>query len=101
MINGTVDVTVSIGDDVAWNMPIGTDGTLTLLMPAEDVDFDSSFMTVQHDDGLDMEYIAGGKTSVGEGRSPVVLSYTRSTNSDSALSMATGTLVNGTMIDDD
>ena len=101
MINGTVDVTVSIGDDVAWNMPIGTDGTLTLLMPAEDVDFDSTFMTVQHDDGLDMEYIAGGKTSVGEGRSPIVLSYTRSTNSDSALSMATGTLVNATMIDAD
>ena len=101
MIQETVEVTVSIGDDIAWNMPLSSDGALTLLLPAEDVDFDSSFMTVQHDDELEMEYLAGGKISVGEGRSPVVLSYTRSTNSDSVLSMGTGTLVNATMIDDD
>jgi hypothetical protein len=101
MINGTVDVTVSIGDDIAWNMPVTEDGTLTLLMPAEEIDFDSTFMTIQHEDMLDMEYIAGGKTSVGEGRSPVALAYTRSINSDSAIVMSSVAPVNATAVDGD
>ena len=99
MIQVPVEVTISIGDDIVWNMPIGADGTLTLLMPADDVDFDSTFTTIQHDDMLEMEYIAGSRTSVGEGRSPVTLSYTRSVNSESSLSMVNSTLVNATTID--
>lgn len=95
MINGTVEVAVTIGD-VVWNMPLAEDGTLTLLLPAGDVDFDSEFMSVQHDDLLDMDYVAGAKTSVGEGRSPVGMTFTRSINSDSSLTMIASSLVNAT-----
>lgn len=101
MINESVDVTISIGDDIAWDMTLEDDGTLTLLMPAGDIEFDSTFMTVQHDDNLDMEYIAGGKTSIGEGRAPVNLAYTRSINSDSSITMSSGSVTNATLIDDD
>jgi hypothetical protein len=99
MIEEAVEITISIGDDLAWNMPVSADGTLTLLMPADAIDFDSTFVTIQHDDMLEMEYIAGSKTSVGEGRSPVTMSYTRSINSDSSLTMVNSTLVNATVID--
>ncbi len=101
MISESVDVTISIGDDIAWDMTLEDDGTLTLLMPAGDIEFDSTFMTVQHDDNLDMEYIAGGKTSIGEGRAPVNLAYTRSINSDSSITMSSGSVTNATLIDDD
>jgi hypothetical protein len=98
--NGSVDITISIGDD-AWNMPLSDDGTLTILVPTGDVDFDSTFMTIQHEDLLDMEYIAGGKTSVGEGRSPVNMVFTRTINSDSTIVMSAGTVSNATLVDGD
>ena len=99
-LNGSVTITVSIGDS-AWDMPLSEEGTLSILVPTGDVDFDSTFMTIQHDDLLDMEYIAGGKTSVGEGRSPVDMMFTRTINSESTVVMSAGTVTNATLVEGD
>mgnify|MGYP003311587796 CR=1 FL=1 len=100
LMNETAEVSISIGE-LSWNMPVSENGTLTLLMPAGEVDFDSTFTTIQHEELLEMDYIAGAKSSVGEGRSPVAMTYTRITNSDSSITMATGSVVNATAIEDD
>jgi hypothetical protein len=100
LMNETAEVSISIGE-LSWNMPVSENGTLTLLMPAGEVDFDSTFTTIQHEELLQMDYIAGAKSSVGEGRSPVAMTYTRSINSDSSITMASGSVVNATSIDDD
>ena len=96
LMNESAIVTFAIGDDLEWDLPVGEDGTISVLMPASDIELDSSFMTVQHDLQLEMEYIGGASTVVAEGRSPVALTYTRSINSDTTISMVAGSVVNVT-----
>ena len=59
---------------------------------------DSSFITLQHDLNLEMGYIGGAVTQVAEGRSPVVLSYTRTINSDTTITLVEGSMVNATAL---
>jgi hypothetical protein len=78
-------------------MPVGNDGTISILMPADEIEMDSSFVTIQHDLNLEMEYIGGAVTLVAEGRSPVALSYNRIANSDTSITMVENSLVNATV----
>ena len=96
-MNETAVVTMTIGDDLEWDLPVGEDGTISVLMPASEIEMDSSFTTIQHDLQLEMEYIGGAVTLVAEGRSPVTLSYTRSINSDTSISMVEGSVTGATV----
>ena len=63
-----------------------TDGTMEVLLPADSATFNSEFTTVQRD--LTMNYTAGISIDNGdEGRTAVMLSYNRKTNSDLVLSV--------------
>ena len=97
LLNESVSVTFGIGSDIEWDMPVGNDGTISILMPAEEIEMDSSFVTIQHDLNLEMEYIGGAVTLVAEGRSPVALSYNRIANSDTSITMVENSLVNATV----
>jgi hypothetical protein len=97
-LNETVTVTFSIGDSIDWDLPVGADGSITLLLPSEVIQMDSSFTTLQHDLLLEMDYLGGSVANVAEGRIPVNLSYSRTINSDTEITMAAGTLINATMV---
>jgi hypothetical protein len=97
LMNESAMVTFSIGADLEWDIPVGSDGTISVLMPSSDVEMDSSFITIQHDLALEMEYIGGTTTTVAEGRSPVTLSYTRSINSDTSVTLVANSTVNATV----
>lgn len=97
LLNESVSVTFGIGSDIEWDMPVGNDGTISILMPADEIEMDSSFVTIQHDLNLEMEYIGGAVTLVAEGRSPVALSYNRIANSDTSITMVENSLVNATV----
>ena len=98
MMNESAVVTFSIGSDLEWDIPVGNDGTISVLMPSSDIEMDSSFITIQHDLSLEMEYIGGTTTTVAEGRSPVTLSYTRSINSDTSATLVANSTVNATEV---
>jgi len=100
MLNETALVTFAIGSDIEWDMTVGSDGSISILMPAEEIEMDSSFITLQHDLNLEMGYIGGAVTQVAEGRSPVVLSYTRTINSDTSITFAEDSMVNATAVVD-
>ena len=101
MLNESVAVTFSVGSDVEWDMPVGADGTISVLMPAEFIEMDSSFVTIQHDLNMEMDYIGGASTQVAEGRSPVTISYTRNINSDTSITMVETSLANVTLGEND
>ena len=91
-----VDVEVDLGDGRVWALPLESDGTLEVLLPAEATTFNSEFSTVQRD--LTMNYTAGVSIDNGdEGRTAVMLSYNRKTNSDLTLTIdsVTGATVLG------
>ena len=82
-----VDVEVDLGDGRAWTLPIDSDGTLEVLLPANSATFNSEFSTVQRD--LVMNYTAGISIDNGdEGRTAVMLSFNRKTNSDLTLTVS-------------
>ena len=85
-VNDIVQVEVDLGDGKAWEIPLESDGTLEVLLPADSVTFNSDFSTVQRD--LVMNYTAGISIENGdEGRTALMLSYNRRTNSDLTLSV--------------
>ena len=85
-VDAVVDVEVDLGDGKAWAVPLEADGTMEVLLPADSVTFNSEFTTVQRD--LTMNYTAGISIDNGdEGRTAVMLSYNRKTNSDLVLSV--------------
>ena len=85
-----VDVEVDLGEGLVWALPLESDGTLEVLLPAESATFNSEFTTVQRD--LVMNYTAGISIENGdEGRTAVMLSYNRKTNSDLVLSVTSVT----------
>ena len=85
-VNAVVDVEVDLGDGKAWAVPLEADGTMEVLLTADSVTFNSEFTTVQRD--LTMNYTAGISIDNGdEGRTAVMLSYNRKTNSDLVLSV--------------
>ena len=53
-MNETAVVTIAIGEGLEWDLPVGADGTISVLMPASEVEMDSSFITIQHDLELEM-----------------------------------------------
>ena len=85
-VNEVVDVEVDLGDGKVWAVPLEADGTMEVLLPADSATFNSEFTTVQRD--LTMNYTAGISIENGdEGRTAVMLSYNRKTNSDLVLSV--------------
>ncbi len=100
MLNESVSITFAIGSDLEWDIPVGSDGSISILMPADEIEMDSSFVTIQHDLNLEMDYIGGAVTLVAEGRSPVALSYTRTINSDTVITIVENSIVNATVEDD-
>ena len=86
-VSEVVDVEVDLGDGRVWALPLESDGTLEVLLPAESATFNSEFSTVQRDHP--MNYTAGVSIDNGdEGRTSVLLSYNRKTNSDLLLSVS-------------
>ena len=101
MITEPVMVEVSIGSGLVWEMPIAADGTLRILLPSGDFDIDSSFVTIQHDDELEMKYNAGVNSNIDADSQSLVLEFNRRINSESSIQMVSGSITNATIIDDD
>ena len=95
-VSDVVEVEVDLGDGHTWSLPLDSDGTLEVLLPADSATFNSEFSTTQRD--LVMNYTAGVSIDNGdEGRTAVMLSYNRKTNSDLLLTVnaVTGATVLG------
>jgi hypothetical protein len=101
MITEPVMVEVSIGSGLVWEMPIAADGTLRILLPSGDFDIDSSFVTIQHDDELEMKYNAGLNSNIDADSQSLILEFNRRINSESTIQMVSGSITNATIIDDD
>ncbi len=97
-VSEVVNVEVDLGDGRVWTLPLESDGTLEVLLPAESSTFNSEFSTVQRD--LVMNYTAGISIDNGdEGRTALMLSYNRKTNSD--VSLTVDSVVGGTVLGDE
>jgi len=97
-VSEVVDVEVDLGEGRVWTLPLESDGTLEVLLPAESSTFNSEFSTVQRD--LVMNYTAGISIDNGdEGRTAILLSYNRKTNSD--LSLTVDSVAGGTVLGDE
>ena len=101
MITEPVMVEVSIGSGLVWEMPIAADGTLRILLPSGDFDIDSSFVTIQHDDELEMKYNAGVNSNIDADSQSLTLEFNRRINSESSIQVVSGSITNATSIDDD
>lgn len=99
MITETVVVEVSIENGLVWELPVSEDGTLSILLPSGDFDIDSTFITIQHDDGLEMKYTAGVNSNVDADSQSLTLEYNRRINSESSLIMVNGSQLNATIVD--
>ena len=83
-VDTVVEVEVDLGEGQVWNLPLSSDGTLEVLLPSGSASFSSEFTTVQRD--LTMNYTSGISIDNGdEGRTSLMLSYNRKTNSDLTL----------------
>ena len=92
-IDTVVEVEVDLGEGQVWNLPLSSDGTLEVLLPSGSASFSSEFTTVQRD--LTMNYTSGISIDNGdEGRTSLMLSYNRKTNSD--LTLGVDNVVNAT-----
>jgi len=101
MITEAVVVEVSIGDGLVWEMPIEADGTLNLLLPSGDFDIDSTFITIQHDDELEMKYNSGVNSNIDADLQSITLEFNRRINSETSVQVVSGSITNATTIDDD
>lgn len=101
MITEPVVVEVGIGNGLVWEMPIASDGTLKILLPSGDFDIDSSFITIQHDDELEMKYNAGVNSNVDADLQSLTLEYNRRINSETIVQVVSGSIINAATIDDD
>ena len=101
MITEPVVVEVSIGSGLVWEMPIAADGTLRILLPSGDFDIDSSFVTIQHEDELEMKYNAGVNSNIDADSQSLTLEFNRRINSGSSIQVVSGSITNATSIDDD
>ena len=92
-VDTVVEVEVNLGEGQVWNLPLNSDGTLEVLLPSGSASFSSEFSTVQRD--LTMNYTSGISIDNGdEGRTSLMLSYNRKTNSD--LTLGVDNVVNAT-----
>ena len=92
-VDTVVEVEVDLGEGQVWNLPLSSDGTLEVLLPSGSASFSSEFTTVQRD--LTMNYTSGISIDNGdEGRTSLMLSYNRKTNSD--LTLGVDNVVNAT-----
>ena len=83
-VDTVVEVEVDLGEGQVWNLPLNSDGTLEVLLPSGSASFSSEFSTVQRN--LIMNYTSGISMDNGdEGRTSLMLSYNRKTNSDLTL----------------
>ena len=97
-VDTVVEVEVDLGDGQIWNLPLNSDGTLEVLLPSGSASFSSEFSTVQRD--LTMNYTSGISIDNGdEGRTALMLSYNRKTNSD--LTLGVDNVVNVTGLTDE
>jgi len=101
MITEPVVVEVSIGSELVWEMPITANGTLLILLPSGDFDIDSSFVTIQHDDELEMKYNAGVNSNVDADSQSLILEFNRRINSESSIQIVNGSITNATIVDGD
>jgi len=101
MITESVVVEVSIGNGIVWEMPISSDGTMKILLPSGDFDIDSSFITIQHDDELEMKYNAGVNSNIDADLQSLTLEYNRRINSETSVQVVSGSITNAATIDDD
>jgi len=85
-------------DGMSWMVPLPASGTLNLLMPEGSIVFDSTFMTTQHANNLEMEYFGGQSMTVASDSTiTATLEYNRRVNSNLDLefnSVEGATLVN-------
>ena len=97
-VDTVVEVEVDLGEGQVWNLPLNSDGTLEVLLPSGSASFSSEFTTVQRD--LTMNYTSGISIDNGdEGRTSLMLSYNRKTNSD--LTLGINNVVNATGLTDE
>ena len=101
MLQAPVDIEVTFGD-MSWMMDVPASGTLTKLLPEGSVAFDSEFVTVQHEDALEMEYYGGQTANVNaDSKISTTLNYNRRVNSDLVLEYNNASLTNAISVDID
>ena len=99
MIDGLVEVTIDAGIDVTWNYTLDSNGELNLLLPVGDFQISSEFTTIQHERMLDMQYTGNSFGLIEQGIIDVEMSYTRTLNSASTVTINDASVVNATFIE--
>ena len=99
MIEGLVEVTVDAGLDVTWNYSLDSNGELNLLLPVGEFQVSSEFTTIQHERMLDMQYTGNSFGIIEQGIIDVEMSYTRTLNSASTVTINDASVVNATFIE--
>ena len=99
MIDGLVEVTIDAGIDVTWNYTLDSNGKLNLLLPVGDFQISSEFTTIQHERMLDMQYTGNSFGLIEQGIIDEDMSFTRTLNSASTVTINDASVVNATFIE--
>ena len=99
MITGPVEITIDTGLESTWNYSVASTGDLELLLPVGAFDLSSEFTTIQHDRMLEMDYTGYSSGIVEQGIIDVEMTYTRTLNSASSITIDNQSIVNATFIE--
>ena len=99
MIQDPVELSIDIGIGTSWNYTLTADGDVDLLLPVGNYFVESTMTTTQHERELDMYYSAISSGQVEQGIVELELTYTRSLNSESSISINNQTISNVTFIE--
>ena len=94
-----VEITIDTGMESAWNYTLDSTGDLQLLLPVGDFELSSEFITIQHEKELEMAYSANSFGTVEQGIIDVTMSYTRTLNSASTISIDESSIRNASYIE--
>ena len=89
MISEGPTVTVDLGDDVAWDVTVDADGSISLLVPSGRVSFAADMTTVQHALALNMSYEGSTVTNVAADRQELTLTLDRRADRDLVVEIGT------------
>ncbi|HII58332.1 MAG TPA: hypothetical protein HA328_05225, partial [Candidatus Poseidoniaceae archaeon] len=94
-----VEIVVDLEIGSTWNYSLDSDGEQRILLPVGDVIITSDFTTIQHHQGLEMDYSTTAIDSIEQGIIEMNLQYSRKVNSATKVSIIEESLRNVTYIE--
>ena len=94
-----VEIVIDLDIGSTWNYSLDSDGEQRILLPVGEVIITSDFTTIQHHEGLEMDYSTTAIDSIEQGIIEMNLQYSRKVNSNTMVSIIEESVRNVTFIE--